>query len=98
MRGQERAARIGITMPVLNQPFDKFPELAALADEAGFDSVWDYEFFRNPFVIHATCAPRTTRIQHATGIATSCSRSPFEMANAAAAIDELTGRRAGRSR
>jgi probable F420-dependent oxidoreductase len=85
--------RIGITMPVLNQPMDKFPELAQLADEAGFDSLWDYEFFRNPFVIHATCAARTTRIHHATGIATACSRSPFEMANAAADIDELTGGR-----
>jgi probable F420-dependent oxidoreductase len=86
--------RIGITMPILNQPMEKFPQLAKLADEAGFDSVWDYEFFRNPFVIHALCAPHTTRIQHATGIATSCSRSPFEMANAAADIDELTGGRA----
>jgi probable F420-dependent oxidoreductase len=80
-------------MPILNQPFEKFPELARLADEAGFDSVWDYEFFRNPFVIHGMCASHTERIQHATGIATSCSRSPFEMANAAADIDELTGGR-----
>ena len=92
MRDQ-RAQRIGITMPILNQPFEKFPELAQLADEAGFDSVWDYEFFRNPFVIHAACASHTTRIEHATGIATSCSRSPFEMANAAADLDELTGGR-----
>jgi alkanesulfonate monooxygenase SsuD/methylene tetrahydromethanopterin reductase-like flavin-dependent oxidoreductase (luciferase family) len=89
----QRAARIGITMPILNQPMEKFPELARLADEAGFHSVWDYEFFRNPFVIHAVCAPHTAQIQHATGIATSCSRSPFEMANSAADIDELTGGR-----
>jgi alkanesulfonate monooxygenase SsuD/methylene tetrahydromethanopterin reductase-like flavin-dependent oxidoreductase (luciferase family) len=85
--------RVGITMPILNQPYAKFPELARLADEAGFDSVWDYEFFRNPFMIHATCAGSTSRIQHATGIATTCSRSPFEMANAAADLDELTGGR-----
>jgi alkanesulfonate monooxygenase SsuD/methylene tetrahydromethanopterin reductase-like flavin-dependent oxidoreductase (luciferase family) len=85
--------RTGITMPILNQPFMKFPELAGLADEAGFDSIWDYEFFRNPFVIHGICALSTSRIQHATGIATTCSRSPFEMANAAADIDELTGGR-----
>jgi len=85
--------RVGVTMPILNQPYEKFPELARLADEAGFDSVWDYEFFRNPFVIHGVCAPHTTQIQHATGIATACSRSPFEMANAAADIDELTGGR-----
>jgi probable F420-dependent oxidoreductase len=90
---QQRAPRVGITMPILNQPFEKFPELASLADEAGFHSVWDYEFFRNPFVVHAVCASQTTRIQHATGIATTCSRSPFEMANAAADLDELTGGR-----
>ena len=85
--------RTGVTMPILNQPYGKFPELAKLADEAGFDSVWDYEFFRNPFVIHGICAQATKRIQHATGIATACSRTPFEMANAAADIDELTGGR-----
>jgi len=85
--------RTGVTMPILNQPYEKFPELAKLADEAGFDSVWDYEFFRNPFVIHGICAQATQRIQHATGIATACSRTPFEMANAAADIDELTGGR-----
>ena len=90
---EHRRQRVGITMPILNQPFQKFSELAQLADEAGFDSVWDYEFFRNPFVIHGICAQHTTQIQHATGIATACSRSPFEMANAAADLDELTGGR-----
>ena len=85
--------KTGVTMPILNQPYEKFPELARLADQAGFDSVWDYEFFRNPFVIHGLCSQATERIQHATGIATACSRTPYEMANAAADIDELTGGR-----
>ena len=80
-------------MPILNQPYEKFPVLARLADEAGFDSVWDYEFFRNPFIIHGVCSQQTRQIQHATGIATACSRTPFEMANAAA---DLTGHQAGR--
>ena len=87
------ASRIGISLPMLNQPHAHLAQLAGLADWAGFDSVWDYEFFRNPFVIHGACAAATSRIQHATGIATSCSRSPFEMANAAADLDELTGGR-----
>lgn len=86
--------KIGISMPILNQPYGKFAELAGLADTAGFDSVWDYEFFRNPFMIHAACAGSTSTISHATGIATACSRTPFEMANAAADLDELTGGRA----
>src|ERR1700757_1959562 len=89
-----RSMKLGISMPILNQPYAKFAELAGLADAAGFDSVWDYEFFRNPFMIYATCAGSTTNIRHATGIATACSRSPFEMANAAADLDELTNGRA----
>jgi probable F420-dependent oxidoreductase len=87
-------SRIGISLPMLNQPADAFSELAHLADDAGFDSLWDYEFFRNPFVTHALNARATSRIQLGTGIATASSRTPFEMANAAADIDELSGGRA----
>jgi alkanesulfonate monooxygenase SsuD/methylene tetrahydromethanopterin reductase-like flavin-dependent oxidoreductase (luciferase family) len=87
-------SRVGISLPMLNQPPHEFRELARLADEAGFDSLWDYEFFRNPFVTHGLNATTTSRIKLATGIATACSRSPFEMANAAADIDELSGGRA----
>jgi len=79
---------------MLNQPAHDLAELAHLADEAGFDSLWDYEFFRNPFITHAVNATRTSRIQLATGIATASSRTPFEMANAAADVDELSGGRA----
>jgi probable F420-dependent oxidoreductase len=79
---------------MLNQPPERFAELAALADDAGFESVWDYEFFRNPFITHGLNARATSRIKLGTGIATACSRSPFEMANAAADIDELSGGRA----
>lgn len=87
-------SRIGISLPMLNQPPHAFRELAGLADEAGFDSLWDYEFFRNPLITHALNATTTSRIQLATGIATACSRSPFEMANAVADVDELSDGRA----
>jgi alkanesulfonate monooxygenase SsuD/methylene tetrahydromethanopterin reductase-like flavin-dependent oxidoreductase (luciferase family) len=86
-------SKLGISMPILNQVYTKFPEMAKLADEAGFDSVWDYEFYRNPFVIHALCARETRNIKLATGLATAVSRSPFEMANAALDVDELSGGR-----
>ena len=86
-------SRLGITMPILNQPYLKFPELAKLADEAGFDSVWDYEFYRNPFIIHALCSQVTRNIRLATGLAAGVGRSPFEMANAALDVDELSGGR-----
>jgi alkanesulfonate monooxygenase SsuD/methylene tetrahydromethanopterin reductase-like flavin-dependent oxidoreductase (luciferase family) len=86
-------SRLGISLPMLNQPYVSYPELAALADRAGFSSLWDYEFFRNPFVTHALNARVTSRISLGTGIATAASRTPFEMANAAADVDELSGGR-----
>ena len=86
--------RLGVTMPILNQPISAFPAMAHDAEAAGFDSVWDYEFYRNPFVIHATTAQTTERITLATGLAITASRTPFEFANAAADVDELSGGRA----
>ncbi|CQD18135.1 luciferase-like protein [Mycobacterium lentiflavum] len=87
-------SRIGVSLPMLNQPYERYPEFAALADDAGFDSVWDYEFYRNPFITHALNARATSRIQLGTGIATAAPRTPYEMANAAADVDELSGGRA----
>lgn len=86
-------SKLGVTMPILNQPYLKFPEFAALADEAGLDSVWDYEFYRNPFIIHALCARATKNIKLATGLAAGVGRSPFEMANAALDVEELSNGR-----
>jgi probable F420-dependent oxidoreductase len=85
--------KLGASLPMLNQPFDKYPEFAKLAEDAGFDSLWDYEFFRNPFITHALTARATERIALCTGISTAVSRTPFEMANAAADIDEISGGR-----
>jgi cytochrome P450/alkanesulfonate monooxygenase SsuD/methylene tetrahydromethanopterin reductase-like flavin-dependent oxidoreductase (luciferase family) len=85
--------RLGVSMPILNQPYAKFPELARLADEAGFDSVWDYEFYRNPLLIHGLCAQTTSRVALGVGLAAGVARTPFEMANTAADVDELSGGR-----
>jgi alkanesulfonate monooxygenase SsuD/methylene tetrahydromethanopterin reductase-like flavin-dependent oxidoreductase (luciferase family) len=85
--------RLGVTMPGLGTPLTKFAEFARLAEDAGFDCVWDYEFWRNPFTIHMTTAAATTRIPLATGVAAAFSRSPYELANAAADVDELSGGR-----
>lgn len=87
------ASRVGVSMPMLNQPYDKYPAFAQLADEAGFDSLWDYEFYRNPFVTHALCARATQNITLGTGIAAASGRAPNEMANAAADVDELSNGR-----
>jgi len=90
LRGQ---SRIGVSLPMLNQPYERYAEFAALAEDAGFDSVWDYEFYRNPFITHALNARATSRIELGTGIATAATRTPYEMANAAADVDELSGGR-----
>lgn len=89
----QRESRIGISMPGINQPMHKFAEMAELADRAAFDTVWGYEFYRNAFVMQATSAMRTSRITLAVGLAAAAQRTPFEMANAAADVDELCGGR-----
>ncbi|WP_268812320.1 LLM class flavin-dependent oxidoreductase [Mycolicibacterium stellerae] len=80
-------------MPGLNQPIDAFPRMAKMAEDAGFDSVWDYEFYRNPLVIHGMTAQATSTIPLGTGLVTTAGRSPFVMANAAADVDEASGGR-----
>ena len=86
-------SKLGVTMPGLNQPIDAFPRMAKMAEDAGFDSVWDYEFYRNPLVIHGMTAQATTTIPLGTGLVTTAGRSPFVMANAAADVDEASGGR-----
>jgi probable F420-dependent oxidoreductase len=86
-------SRLGVSMPMLNQPYENYPKFARLADEAGFYSLWDYEFYRNPFVAHALCAGVTRDIKLCTGIAAAAGRTPNEMANAAADVDELSNGR-----
>jgi alkanesulfonate monooxygenase SsuD/methylene tetrahydromethanopterin reductase-like flavin-dependent oxidoreductase (luciferase family) len=86
-------SNLGLSVPVLQTPMHKFGELGRLADDAGFRSLWDYESYRNPFLLHAITAAATKRIQLGTGIAQAFIRSPFEAANAAADVDELSGGR-----
>lgn len=86
--------KLGLTLPSINQPFAYLPELARLADEAGFDSVWNYEVHRNPLLINAVCAGATKNVALGTGLAAAAGRSPLEMANAAADVDELSNGRA----
>jgi alkanesulfonate monooxygenase SsuD/methylene tetrahydromethanopterin reductase-like flavin-dependent oxidoreductase (luciferase family) len=85
--------KLGISMPGINQPMHKFAELAQLADQAGFDSVWGYEFYRNAFVMQSQAALTTKNIDLCIGLAAAAQRTPFEMANAAADVDELSGGR-----
>lgn len=61
-----------------------------MADQAGFDSVWSYEVYRDPLAMLCTSALSTTRVALGTGLAAAFPRSPFELANEAADADELS--------
>lgn len=86
--------KLGVTMPTRTAPLARVPEYARLAEQAGLDSAWSWELYRNPLSMLATSALRTERIALGTGLAVAASRTPFEMANAAADVDELSGGRA----
>jgi len=85
--------KLGITMPTRTVELARVPEYARWAEEAGLDSAWDWELYRNPFTMLAMSTQTTERIALGTGIGVTASRSPMEMANAAADIDELSGGR-----
>jgi alkanesulfonate monooxygenase SsuD/methylene tetrahydromethanopterin reductase-like flavin-dependent oxidoreductase (luciferase family) len=85
--------KLGITMPSRTAAMSRIPDYARLAEEDGFDSVWTYEVYRNPFAMLCTSALSTSTIQLGTGLAAAFPRSPFECANAAADVDELSGGR-----
>lgn len=85
--------RIGITLPSRTGSFEAVGDKARRAEEAGFQSVWGYEVYRNPFTLMATAATTTRRVELGIGLAAAFSRSPFEAANAAADVDEISGGR-----
>jgi len=72
-----------------------YPELARAAESAGFDQFWvsDDLFMRSAWIILAAVAQATTRIQVGTCIVNPYTLHPAEMAMAAGALDELSGRR-----
>lgn len=85
--------RITVSMPMLNTPLTDLPEMARLAEDAGFDGAWSYEFWRNPYIGLAGPALSTSRITLGTAIGTAFSRTPWDIANQAADVDELSNGR-----
>ncbi|MCZ4586318.1 MULTISPECIES: LLM class flavin-dependent oxidoreductase [Rhodococcus] len=84
---------IGVTLPSRTGPIASVGEKARRAEEAGFHSVFGYEVYRNPFNLMTAAALATERVTLGTGLAAAFSRSPFEAANAAADIDDISGGR-----
>jgi 5,10-methylenetetrahydromethanopterin reductase len=73
----------------------QFGELAAAADEAGFDQVWVSHdlFWRSAPVLVAAAASVTRRIRLGIGIMNPFSAHPSELAMHAATLQELSGGR-----
>lgn len=85
--------RLGVTMPMVKQPMARYAKFARAAEDAGLDSLWAYEVYENPFVVLGAAAAATERIGLGTAVAAALPRTPFEMANAAADVNELSGGR-----
>ena len=85
--------KLGITMPTRTVELRRVGQYAKWAEEAGLDSAWDWELYRNPFTMLTMAALETDRVMLGTGLSVAGSRSPFEMANVAADIDDLSNGR-----
>ena len=60
-------SNIGVTLPSRTAPHPDVIEYGRMADQAGFDSIWTYELYRDPLHILGACAERTSRVQIGTG-------------------------------
>ena len=92
------SGKLGISLPSINQPYAYLPELAGLADEAGFDSIWNYEVHRNPFLLGAICATATKNVALGTGLAAAAGRSRRDslLASIVVGVAESAASRAAR--
>jgi probable F420-dependent oxidoreductase len=87
-------SKLGVTLPSLSNTIPEIAEMARLAEDAGFDSVFHWEAYRSPYMGLAAAATKTSRITLATGIAHAFTRTPFATANLAADLDEISSGRA----
>ena len=86
-------SRLTISLPMLNTPLNDLPAMARLAEDAGFEGAWSYEFWRNPYVGLAGPALNTSKIKLGTAIGAAFTRTPWDIANQAADVDELSNGR-----
>lgn len=82
--------RLTVSMPMLNTPLGDLPAMARLAEDAKLDGVWSYEFWRNPYIGLAGPALNTSEITLGTAIGSAFNRTPWDVANQAADVDELS--------
>lgn len=82
--------RVSLSLPIYNTSMGKLQQMARWAEEARFETAWDYEFYRSPFMVLGAAALATSKIKLGTGIVVAFSRSPVVTANEAADVDELS--------
>lgn len=84
-------AKIGIVTPYWNDITRlEFIEIAQLAEDLGYDSIWVPEMWgRDAFSILGLLAAHTNKIKLATGIIPVYSRSPAIIAQTIATLDEI---------
>ncbi len=85
-------SRVGLVTPYWNNiTKEEFIEIARLAEDLGYDSIWVPEMWgRDSFSILGLLAAHTDRIKLATGIIPVYSRSPAIIAQTIATLDEIS--------
>ncbi len=81
--------RLGLTLTGDQLTMADMVRFACQAEEAGFDSVWVTEAWREAFVPLTAIAMQTNRVRIGTAIALTMARSPVLMELAATAVDEI---------
>ena len=87
-----RIPRVGVVLSGEGMPIEELVAYGAGLEDAGFDSVWHEEIFRDPFVPLAAIAARTSRLKLGTSVSTWV-RTPVASALIAANLDELSNGR-----
>ena len=84
-----RTPRVGVVLSGEGMPINELVDYAVGLEDAGFDSVWHEEIFRDPFVPLAAIAERTSRLTLGTSVSTWV-RTPVASALISANLDELS--------
>ena len=66
--------RVGVVLSGEGMPLQELVEYAVGLEDAGFDSVWHEEMFREPFVPLAAIAARTSRLRLGSSVSTWANR------------------------
>src|SRR4051794_41938638 len=78
----------------VGRSLDQAVERVKLAEELGYESVYlTHIAGREPFIVLAAYAQATSRIRLGTGVTPIYTRTPANMAQTAATLDELSGGR-----